>query len=89
MLSQQACFPTSDVLQYRYMNKIPTILKNVPHTIPACDECGEDMVRFGKGPTGWICRYCTELPKLDSMGQVQETIQFMEIFPNRAARRRR
>lgn len=63
---------------------VPKILKGNQHSIPACEECGEDLVNFhGK----WTCRYCMKISIQAFPGWEPEEIPFGMLYQNRAQRR--
>jgi hypothetical protein len=65
-------------------HKVPKIYKTDIHRIPACGECGEDMVKF-RG--AWVCNDCMKIPVKLFIGQGPVEISFGELFLNRKARR--
>lgn len=64
--------------------KVPKIYEGVQHIIPACDVCGENMVKFrGK----WLCRDCMVIPVQAIPGWDVEDVSFRVLYPNRHFRR--
>ena len=53
--------------------------------IPACSECGEDLVKFrGK----WLCRDCMKITVKFPLEKPEE-VSFRVLYPNREARRKK
>ena len=54
--------------------------------IPACEECGEDLVKFrGK----WVCRDCMKIEVQALPFWEPEEVSFRVLYPNREYRRRK
>lgn len=66
------------------MTKVPPIYSKEEFRIHACEECGEDLVRFqGK----LLCKVCITISKQALPGWEPEDVPFEVVFPNRASRR--
>lgn len=68
--------------------KIPEIKRdwNDNFRIPACEECGEDLVKFrGK----WLCRDCMKINVKALPFWEAEEVSFRVLYPNRDSRRKK
>ena len=64
---------------------IPKIYSRESFRIPACEVCGENMVKFrGK----WLCPDDMKLTVQAMPGWAPEEIPFKALYPNRESRRR-
>jgi hypothetical protein len=67
------------------MGRIPPTYKEVEFRIPACEKCGDDLIRFmGR----WACKKCLQIPHDNIFGTEFAGLMLGDAFPNREARRR-
>lgn len=67
-------------------SKVPPTYSKESFRIPACEECGEDLVKFrGK----WTCKKCMKLKAQVMIGWEPEEVSFGAIYPNRQERRKK
>lgn len=66
--------------------KVPKIWSKENFRIPACEECGEDLVKFhGK----WLCPDDMKISVRALPGWEPEDVPFGALYPNREARRQK
>lgn len=64
---------------------VPKIYSKESFRIPACEECGEDLVKFrGK----WVCKDDMKIEIQAFPGWPAEEVPFGVLYPNRESRRR-